>query len=177
MELPGDMRHCFPGLAAARYAAVSTGLPGRKPPAGGDPTLGELLYKGQNQTPASESDWVALVEAIVAQDRSALRALYERTNHIVFTLVVRITSDRRTAEELTLDVFEHVWRQASSYDATTGTVLAWIMNHARRCATDRLQLDQVDGDARRPPRRTAKSRTHSELAKPQADLDAGAQKP
>ena len=75
------------------------------------------------------------------------------------------------------ELTRHFDRQASSYDATTGTVLAWIMNHARRCATDRLQLDQVDGDARRPPRRTAKSRTHSELAKPQADLDAGAQKP
>ena len=177
MEFPGEMRHCFPYLSAARYAAESTGLPSGEPPAGGDPTLGELLYADQSQTPASESDWVALVEAIVAQDRSALRALYERTNHIVFTLVVRITSDRRTAEELTLDVFEHVWRQASSYDASTGTVLAWIMNHARRCATDRLQFDQVDGDAPRSPRRTARSRIRSELAKLQADLDAGARKP
>lgn len=138
-----------------------TRLPGEEQSAGDDPTLGELLYAGKSQTPPSESDWVALVEAVAAQDRTALRALYERTNHIVFTLVMRITGDRRAAEELTLDVFEHVWRHASSYDAATETVLAWIMNHARRRATDRLQFAQVDGGAPRPPRRTARSRIRS----------------
>jgi hypothetical protein len=176
-ELPGDARDCFPDLAAARYSAVSTQPPSGKPSADGDSTLGELLYAGRSQPPVSENDWVALVEAIAAQDRTALRALYERTHHIVFTLIMRITGDRRIAEELTLDVFERVWRQASSYDAASGTVLAWIMNDARHHATDRLQFAHVDGDVPRPRRRTVRSRIRSELAKLRRALDAGAQEP
>jgi hypothetical protein len=176
-ELRGETCDCFPDVAAARYPAVSTKPPSGERSAGSEPTLGELLCAGQGQTSAPESDWVALVKAVAAQDHAALRALYERTHHIVFTLIVRITGERRTAEELTLDVFEHVWRQASNYDPETGTVLAWIMNHARCHATDRLQFEHVDGDTPRPPRRTARSRIRAELAKLRRALGAGAREP
>lgn len=69
-------------------------------------------------------------------------ALYERTHRVVFTLIMRITSNRETAEELTLDVFYDLWRRASRYDAGNGTVLGWIMNQARSRAIDRLRFDQ-----------------------------------
>jgi RNA polymerase sigma-70 factor (ECF subfamily) len=55
---------------------------------------------------------------------------------------MRITSDRATAEELTLDVFHDVWRRASKYDAAGGTVLGWIMNQARCRAIDRLRFER-----------------------------------
>jgi RNA polymerase sigma-70 factor, ECF subfamily len=55
---------------------------------------------------------------------------------------VRITHNRETAEELTLDVFHDVWRRASTYDAAAGSVLGWIMNQARSRAIDRLRFDQ-----------------------------------
>jgi len=42
--------------------------------------------------------------------------------------MMRLTANRETAEELTVDVFHDVWRHASRYDAVTGTVLGWIMN-------------------------------------------------
>ena len=50
---------------------------------------------------------------------------------MVFTLAMRITANRETAEELTVDVFHDVWRRAAGYDAANGTVLGWIMNQAR----------------------------------------------
>src|SRR5215468_10934474 len=62
-------------------------------------------------------------------------------HRIVFTLIVRITGNRETAEELTVDVFHDIWRRASRYDAANGTVLAWIMNQARSRALDRLRFD------------------------------------
>ncbi len=61
---------------------------------------------------------------------------------MVFTLIVRITNNRETAEELTLDVFHDVWRRASTYDAAGGSVVGWIMNQARSRAIDRLRFDQ-----------------------------------
>jgi len=105
-------------------------------------TLGDVLYADKSKTRIPEKDWVALVESIAAGDQLALHALYERSHRLVFTLIVRITSNRETAEELTLDVFYDVWRRASRYDAANGTVLGWIMNQARSRAIDRLRFDQ-----------------------------------
>jgi RNA polymerase sigma-70 factor (ECF subfamily) len=39
-------------------------------------------------------------------------------------------------------VFHDVWRRASTYDETGGTVLGWIMNQARSRAIDRLRFEQ-----------------------------------
>lgn len=114
-------------------------------------TLGDVLYASQSQTLVSEKEWARLVQRVAAGDQLALHALYERAYRVVFTLTVRITSSRETAEELTLDVFHDVWRRASSYDAANGTVLGWIMNQARSRAIDRLRFEnrkkRVDGHA------------------------------
>lgn len=105
-------------------------------------SLGDLLYPNRARTPASERDWAALVDAIAAGDQLALHALYGRAHRVVFTLALRITNHRETAEEVTLDVFHEVWRRAGQYDAASGTVLGWIMNQARCRAIDRLRFEQ-----------------------------------
>lgn len=117
-------------------------------------TLGDVLYADKSKARESEQNWVALVQSIAAGDQLALHALYERTHCLVFTLIMRITSNRETAEELTLDVFYDIWRRASRYDAANGTVLGWIMNQARSRAIDRLRFEQrkkrVDAHASDP---------------------------
>ena len=101
-----------------------------------------MLYVDRAKTLIPETDWVGLVQSIAAGDQRALHALYERANRIVFTLAARITSNRETAEEVTLDVFHDVWRRASTYDASGGSVVGWIMNQARSRAIDRLRFEQ-----------------------------------
>jgi RNA polymerase sigma-70 factor, ECF subfamily len=105
-------------------------------------TLGDLLYAKKGQVLVSESDWVQLVQSVAAGDQIALHSLYERTHRIVFTLILRITNNRETAEEVTLDVFQSVWRRAGSYDPEGGSVLGWIMNQARSRAIDRVRFEQ-----------------------------------
>jgi RNA polymerase sigma-70 factor, ECF subfamily len=105
-------------------------------------SLGDLLYADGTKTRISEQEWVGLIRAIAAGDQLALHALYERTYRIVFTLVMRIVQNRQSAEEVTLDVFHDVWRRASNFDATGGTVLGWIMNQSRSRAIDRLRHEQ-----------------------------------
>ena len=107
---------------------------------GSPATLGDVLY-AKSVAPVPERDWATLVQSIAAGDQSALHALYERAHRIVFTLIMRITANRETAEELTIDVFHDIWRRASGYDAANGTVLGWIMNQARSRAIDRLRFD------------------------------------
>jgi RNA polymerase sigma-70 factor (ECF subfamily) len=113
----------------------------REPHKSGGATLGDVLYANESQTFVPETDWLRLVRLVGAGDEDALHALYERTHHIVFTLVVRITQDRETSEEITVDVFHDVWRRAASYDPVNGTVVGWIMNQARSRAIDRIRFE------------------------------------
>ena len=86
---------------------------------------------------------------------------FSRGSHrIVFTLIMRITTNRESAEELTIDVFHDVWRGAARYDPEKGTVLAWIMNQARSRAVDRLRFE------------SRKKRTHSDDVQSEADAAA-----
>jgi RNA polymerase sigma-70 factor (ECF subfamily) len=126
----------------ARSQTVSATPTNESPRDSARGTLGDLLYADQSKARVPESDWVALIRSIAAGDQVALHALYERTHRIVFTLIMRITANRATAEELTLDVFHDVWRRASSYDAAGGPVIGWIMNQARSRAIDRLRFEQ-----------------------------------
>jgi len=105
-------------------------------------TLGDILYADPSKLRVSEDEWLRLVRAIAGGDQGALHSLYERTHRIVFTLIVRITMNRETAEEVTLDVFHDVWRKASTYDPGNGSVAGWIMNQARSRAIDRVRFDQ-----------------------------------
>jgi RNA polymerase sigma-70 factor, ECF subfamily len=127
-------------------------------------TLGDVLYANKTKALVSEKDWVGLVRSIAGGDQRALHALYTQTHRIVFTLIVRITSNRATAEELTLDVFHDVWRRASTYDPAGGSVVGWIMNQARSRAIDRLRFEQrkkrVNNDADSPVTATAASGPH-----------------
>ena len=122
-------------------------------------TLGDVLY-ARSRPPVLEQEWATLVQSIAAGDQLALHTLYEMAHRVVFTLIMRITANRETAEELTVDVFHDVWRRASSYDAANGTVLGWIMNQARSRAIDRLRFE------------SRKKRTHAEDPQPPAEMAA-----
>jgi RNA polymerase sigma-70 factor (ECF subfamily) len=103
--------------------------------------LGHVLYGRRSGRLVSENEWVDLVRLVAAGAQPALHALYERAHRVVFTLCLRVTRNRETAEEVTLDVFHDVWRRAWSYDPANGTVLGWIMNQARSRAIDRMRFE------------------------------------
>ncbi len=104
-------------------------------------TLGAVLYAGGDGALVPETNWVVLIERIAAGDVRALRALIEASYRVVFTLAARITTNRHAAEEATVSLFHDVWRCAGTYDVSSSTVVAWIMNRARpRAFQQRLQL-------------------------------------
>lgn len=130
-------------------------------------TLGDVLFGNKPKTPVPEKDWVGLVQSIAAGDQGALHALYTQTHRMVFTLIVRITGNGETAEELTLDVFHDVWRRASTYDPAGGSVVGWIMNQARCRAIDRLRFEhrkkRVHDHADSPAKANAANGPHEAL--------------
>jgi RNA polymerase sigma-70 factor, ECF subfamily len=131
--------------------------------------LGDLLYGDTTNIPVSEADWVRLVQSVAVGDQDALHTVFLRTHRLVFTLAVRITHNRETAEEVTLDVFHDVWRRAAKYDPASGSVVGWIMNQARSRAIDRLRFEQRKkrdhADAGIPLPSAAAADAHDEVAR------------
>jgi RNA polymerase sigma-70 factor (ECF subfamily) len=93
---------------------------------------------------------VEMVRKIAAGDQSALGALYDSTNRLVYGLILRVLGDASSAEEVLLDVYTQVWRQASAYDTDRGAPLAWLTTIARSRAIDRLRSGWQDQQRKQP---------------------------
>jgi RNA polymerase sigma-70 factor (ECF subfamily) len=133
----------------SRDVSTSSGGSGEaKAQAQAQSTLGDLLYCDKTKSRVPEDDWIGLVRLIAVGDKRALDQLFDRTHRIVFTLMMRLIGNRDAAEELTLDVFQDVWRQAAHFDAAGGPVLAWLLDQARLRAIERLEFERsAESDA------------------------------
>jgi RNA polymerase sigma-70 factor, ECF subfamily len=94
--------------------------------------------------PAQEEEWKRLIARTAEGDQTALAVFYDRTSPQVFGLVLKILNNREAAEEVTLDVYTQVWRQAHTYDHTRGAPGAWLMMLARTRAIDRFRAGAVE---------------------------------
>jgi RNA polymerase sigma-70 factor (ECF subfamily) len=100
----------------------------------------ENMTKNAAQIEAARNqDWIAQIGQIATGDQTALAQFYDLTNRLAFGLILRILSDRSTAEEVLLDVYTQVWLQAGNYRRERGTPLAWLTTIARSRALDRLR--------------------------------------
>jgi RNA polymerase sigma-70 factor, ECF subfamily len=106
-------------------------------------TLEHLLRAQVLGSATPESHWVALLQDIASGDQRALRDLHHRMRGLVFTLILRMVQDRHTAEELTLDVFQGIWKRAGEYRSEGGTVVGWIMIQARSRAIDQIRFERA----------------------------------
>jgi RNA polymerase sigma-70 factor (ECF subfamily) len=93
---------------------------------------------------ARDQEWITLIRQIAVGDQAALATLYDTTNRLVYGLILRVLGDTSTAEEVLLDVYTQVWRQATNYDTQRGTPLAWLTTIARSRAIDRLRSGWQD---------------------------------
>jgi RNA polymerase sigma-70 factor (ECF subfamily) len=92
----------------------------------------------------------AVVQRIASGDADALSELYDGTSRLVFGLILRVVGNREVAEEVLLDVYTQVWRQAGAYDPARGNPLAWLTTIARTRAIDRLRSGRPDVQRRQP---------------------------
>src|SRR5215207_3411363 len=80
-----------------------------------------------------------MIKGVAEGDNQALASLYDATSRTVYGLLLRILSDPSSAEEVLLDVYAQVWRQAAGYAPERGRPLAWLTTIARSRAIDRLR--------------------------------------
>jgi RNA polymerase sigma-70 factor, ECF subfamily len=89
----------------------------------------------RDQAEALES----LIFRVAEGDPDAVAALYDSTSRLIYGLILRILRNVETAEEVLLDVYTQVWRQAHLYDRSRGSLLAWMSIIARTRAINRLR--------------------------------------
>jgi RNA polymerase sigma-70 factor (ECF subfamily) len=77
-----------------------------------------------------------LLELILRRHDSALGEIYDRYGRLIYTIALRITGDRETAEEVVQDVFQNVWQAAGGFQAGLGSFSSWLFGIARHRAID-----------------------------------------
>lgn len=94
-----------------------------------------------------------LIARMTAADESALSALYDRYAPLLCGVLMRILNDHQAAEEVLQDVFLQLWNQPGRFDASRGSLPAWLLVIARNRAISRLRgrrdrelLEEEEGD-------------------------------
>lgn len=83
----------------------------------------------------------AVAERIAMGDETAFAAAYDRHSALVFGAVVRFIGDREAAAEVVQDAFVSLWRRAHQFDASAGSLAAWLLGIARHRAIDRFRAE------------------------------------
>lgn len=77
-----------------------------------------------------------MLRQIAQGDEAALGQLYDRFGTTVYAVAFRITGQQVDAEEVTMEAFAQVWRDAVKFDPSRGSVPAWLCVIARTRALD-----------------------------------------
>ncbi len=93
------------------------------------------MARDQNEMSDRERLTAAL-SRVAAQDRTALREVYDRTAPKLFGVCLRISGNREAAEDILQDVYLKVWNRAGRFDATRASPITWLCAIARNAAID-----------------------------------------
>ncbi len=82
---------------------------------------------------------LALINGIVDRDERAMAELYSRYSGLVWAKAFRVTQRREGADETTQEVFLTVWRAPGGFDASRGSIGAWLSVAAHHRSVDWLR--------------------------------------
>jgi RNA polymerase sigma-70 factor (ECF subfamily) len=89
---------------------------------------------------------------LIAGDETALVEVYEQFSSFVFGLARRVTASTTLAEDITQEVFSHLWEKPHAFDPGRGTLRAWLGVLTHRRSVDRVRRETT---ARRHEQRQA----------------------
>ena len=72
-------------------------------------------------------------------EERAIVELYDRYSQLIFRVANQVLRDPGTSEDVTQEVFLHLWRVPDAFDPAKGSLAAWLTIVSRRRAIDRLR--------------------------------------
>lgn len=102
------------------------------------PSMTSLAIAGReslDHATGSEPDETCMAR-VVARDSTAFATVYDRYGPMVYSLALRIVREPHIAEDVTQDVFLSLWRLASRFDATRGSLQTYILSMTHHRAVD-----------------------------------------
>ena len=93
----------------------------------------------QREVSNQNVQWRDQISRIAAGDENALAELYDSSSRLVYSLALRILSNPTDAEEVTLDVYTQIWKNANRFESQRGSVMAWLVTITRSRAIDRMR--------------------------------------
>src|SRR5580658_8917235 len=101
------------------------------------PAHGSDTWTGKSVS--DQSNWLRYMERSARGDQGAFASLYDASRQMVYATALRILGEPADAEEVTLDVYMQVWRNAKDYTDRRGSVGAWLVMLTRSRAIDRVR--------------------------------------
>lgn len=95
-----------------------------------------------------ETGEAELMIRLINRDPEALTAIYDRYARTVYSLFLRITHGRTTAEDLVQELFLRLWNQAQKFNPQKGIPGVWILSVARNMALDHVRSGPAKFTAR-----------------------------
>lgn len=92
-----------------------------------------------------------LLADVAASSEQAFVDLYRRRHHDVYRFVYALSKSRSLAQDVVQEVFLNVLENAGRFDASKGSVRAWLFGCARHIAIDRLRVERRSAGAEIPP--------------------------
>ncbi len=99
---------------------------------------------------AYDRELIALIGRTSEGDEAALGTFYDKTGSYVYGLAFRVLNDSTMAEEVTMDVYMQVWKQAAKFDQSRGNPIVWLTVLTRSRAIDRFRVGKKDRETREP---------------------------
>ncbi|WP_354182585.1 sigma-70 family RNA polymerase sigma factor [Arthrobacter sp. UYP6] len=98
--------------------------------------------KNHGQQPGPQASLETLLAGIAAGSQDDFAAFYALTSRRVYGLARRVLIDAELSEDTTQEVYLQVWTNASRFDPSVGSPMAWLLTLAHRRAVDRVRSEQ-----------------------------------
>jgi RNA polymerase sigma-70 factor, ECF subfamily len=87
-----------------------------------------------------------IIRRIHSGDEGAMTLLYDRYSSVVYAVALRVLSDSSAAEDILQDVFMQLWRNPQAFNASRGSLAAWLAVIARNRAIDQLRKKRPEAE-------------------------------
>lgn len=92
----------------------------------------------------SQASWERTVrDQLLAGDDRALCRCYDQYSSFVYGLALRVIGDPRAAEDVTQDVFLHLWERPGAFHPDRGGLRTWLGTLAHRRAVDHVRREEA----------------------------------